>query len=316
MAAEFAAGDGHLVDLVGAVRNSQRAHVCVHFGQREELGHAAGTVHLDRPVDHLERHVGNGHLDAGDLLRCGLVADRVHEVRHVQHVLAGLVDLDAGLGDPVLDQALLGDRLAERLAFERPLAHELQCPLGDADRSHAVVDAARAEACLADGEALALAAQDVILGHPDVLIDQLGVTAPVVVAEDQRITIDADAFSVAGHDDHRLLAMARTVRVVLAHDDQHLALGPQGIRGEPLAPVQHVLVTVAVDPQSDIGRVGAGDLGLGHRERRADFAFEQRRQVLLLDPLGAIEVQDLHVAGVGSGAVQRLRAERDLAELL
>ena len=86
-----------------------------------------------------------------------------------QHVLAGHVDLDPRLGDPVLDQALLGDQGAEGGAIERPAHHELEGPLGHTDGPHAVMDASRAEPGLRHGEAAALLAQQVVRGHADVL---------------------------------------------------------------------------------------------------------------------------------------------------
>ena len=52
--------------------------------------------------------------------------------------------------------------------------------------------------------------------------------------------------------------------------------------------------------------VAAGDVRLGHRERGADLAGEQRLEPLLLLLGRAEHVQDLHVAGVRRGAVQRL----------
>jgi hypothetical protein len=76
------------------------------------------------------------------------VADRVHEVGRAQDVLAGHVDLDAGLGDPVLDEPLVRHERAEGGPLERALHHELERPLGHADRAHAVVDAPGPEACL------------------------------------------------------------------------------------------------------------------------------------------------------------------------
>ena len=145
--------------------------------QREELGDAGGAVHLDGPVDDLERDVRHGHLDAGDLGGRRLVADRVHQVGGAQHVLAGHVDLDARLGDPVLDQALLGDERAEGGALERPAHHEFEGPLGDADGAHAVVDASRAEAGLGDGESAALLTEQVVGRHAHVLVDDLRVAA-------------------------------------------------------------------------------------------------------------------------------------------
>ena len=42
----------------------------------------------------------------------------------------------------------------------------------------------------------------------------------------------------------------------------------------------------------------AGDVGFGHGERRADLAFEQRLQPLLLLGVGAKHRQHFHVAGI------------------
>ena len=55
---------------------------------------------------------------------------------------------------------------------QRAVDHEPERPLGDADRAHAVVDAARAEAGLGDGEAAALLAEQVVGRHPHVLVDR------------------------------------------------------------------------------------------------------------------------------------------------
>ena len=59
--------------------------------------------------------------------------------------------------------ALLGEPLAERGPRHRALAHQLQRPLGAADRAHAVVDPAGPEAGLGDHEATALLADQVEL---------------------------------------------------------------------------------------------------------------------------------------------------------
>ena len=68
---------------------------------------------------------------------------------------------------------------------------QLERPLGHADGAHAVVDAAGAEAGLGDGEAAALLAEEVVGRHPDVLVDDLGVAAAVVVAEHVRGAAEA-----------------------------------------------------------------------------------------------------------------------------
>ena len=100
----------------------------------------------------------------------------------------------------------------------------------------------------------------------------------------------------------------------LAHHDHDLAVRVHGVRGPPLAPVEDVLVAVLVDRQADVGRVGAGDVGLGHREGRADLALEQRFEPAVLLLVGAELVQDLHVARVGGRAVAGLRGDRRAAE--
>ena len=111
-----------------------------------------------------------------------------------------------------------------------PVDHDPERPLGDADRAHAVVDAARAEAGLGDGEAAALLAEQVVGRHAHVLVVDLGVAAGVVVAEHVRRAPDADAGRVLRHGDHRLLQVPRRVRVGLAHHDEHLAASAAGRR--------------------------------------------------------------------------------------
>ena len=74
-------------------------------------------------------------------------------------------------------------RLAERDARDRALAHRLERALGGADRAHAVVDAARAEPGLGDHEAVALVRDQVRGGHAHVREVDFGVALLVLVAE-------------------------------------------------------------------------------------------------------------------------------------
>ena len=57
---------------------------------------------------------GAADLDRRDLDARALVADGVHQPGGLERQQPGLLDLDARLGDPVLDDALVGERLAER----------------------------------------------------------------------------------------------------------------------------------------------------------------------------------------------------------
>ena len=106
------------------------------------------------------------------------------------------------------------------------LAHQFQRALGAADQAHAVMDAAGAEPALRDLEAAALAEQDVLGRHADILVDDLGMAdRRVVVAVGQQSRTMRTPGVVLRHQDHGLLAMA--VGIVgrgLAHHDQDLAI--------------------------------------------------------------------------------------------
>ena len=105
-------------------------------------------------------------------------------------------------------------------------------------------------------------------------------------------------------------------RIALAHHDQDGAAVAGGTRAEPLPAVEHVVVAVPIDPQRHVRRVRRGHVGLGHGERRADRAGEERLEPAGLHLWRRVVVEDLHVARVGRGAVEHQRGERHLAELL
>ena len=110
---------GVLVHLVRAVGEPQRADAGVRAGQREVLRQPAGAVHLDRLVeDPLDGRRG-GDLDRLDLGVRALVADGVHQPGGLEDQQPQLLEPHPGLGDPVADHALLGERLAERDALAR-----------------------------------------------------------------------------------------------------------------------------------------------------------------------------------------------------
>jgi hypothetical protein len=90
------------------------------------------------------------------------------------------------------------------------LDHQVQRPLGLADRAHAVMDAARAEAHLRNLEAAAFAEQDVLLRHADIVQLDVHVAARrVVVAEHMHRPEDLHAGRVHRDQDLRLLELRR-----------------------------------------------------------------------------------------------------------
>ncbi len=92
-------------------------------------------------------------------------------------------------------------------------------------------------------------------------------------------------------------------------------------RSPPAPEVHHLrplmthspVASSCVDAGADVGGVRAGDVGLGHGERRADRPLEERGQPAVLLLLGAEQVQDFHVSGVGRRAVDRLGSQVDAA---
>ena len=73
--------------------------------------------------------------------------------------------------------------------------------------------------------------------------------------------------------------------------------------------VDHPLVAVAHRLAAQQRRVGAGDLRLRHPEERAHLAGDERLEEALPLLVGAVQVEDLAVAGVG-----RLAAEDELRD--
>ena len=158
-------------------------------------------------------------------IRGALVADGVHQPRRLQREQAGLLDLDARVGDPLLDHALLGQRLAEGDALRDPAAHQLERPLGQR-RSH------RMQWWMRPGPRRAWAMAKPPPSSPSRFVGR----HPHVVEQRARSgprgpgsrTPAAPGRSstpgrVAGHEDHRLLQVARRVGIGLAHDDEDLA---------------------------------------------------------------------------------------------
>ena len=136
-----------LCDLVGPVGDAQPAALAPHAaasGMSSDMPSAPCTCIARSST--LLVHLRGDHLDHRDVLAGGALALGVHLPGGVQHHQARGVDLHARLGDEVLDELLLGELAAERLALVRAPAHQLEGALGRADRAHAVVDAARARA--------------------------------------------------------------------------------------------------------------------------------------------------------------------------
>src|SRR5215475_15169481 len=183
--AQLLLSDGLAMDLVGPVRKAQHPGARIGISQVKILADAGAATHLDGAVNDLLRYIGCDDLDHGNLGACGLVTDHVHHVGGVQRQQARLVDLDAGLCDPVARHAVVRNGPAEGAATDGALTHLLQRALCDAHQPHAMMDAAGAEPPLRDLETAAFAEQDVRCRHANVLEHDLGVAVRrIVIAEE------------------------------------------------------------------------------------------------------------------------------------
>ena len=319
MTRQFQFADLLAVHFVRTVGKSQGARGRVSGGQRKVIADAAAAMHLDCPIDDLESHGGRGNLDHGDLLLGGAVAHRVHHIGGIQHQPAGLIDQNPRFGDALERHPLLRDALAEGDALLGALAQQLQRPFGQADQTHAMVDAPRPEPPLCNLKAASFTQQKILHRHAHVdEIDLRMAMRRVIVAEHMQLTQPPHAGRVHGHENHGLLAVQPRFGVGLAHEYQDLAARIAGAGSPPFAAVDHVVSTVAHDRGLDVRGIARCDVGLGHRKGRANAALQQRHQPTLLLLRRRIAGQYFHVAGIGRRAIERLRREmrtpHDLAQ--
>ena len=172
---------------------------------------------------------------------------------------------------------------------------------------------------LAHGEAIALAAEQVLRRDLQVLDLDLGVAAGelVVVRALDRHVLDVALDLVARvrqlHDEGRILLVTRRVRIGLGHHQRHV--GDAGGGGEPLLAVENIVFIAILHG----GGLHAGGVGarrfFRHRETNALVAVEQRFKELFLLIRGAMREDRQHRGVVGPLCVHRERAQRAFAKL-
>ena len=182
------------------------------------------------------------------------------------------------------------------------------------------MDAAGAEPALRDLEAAPLAQQDVLDRHAHVLELDLGVAVRrVVIAEHGQRPQDLHARRVARHQDHRLLLVARRVRIGLAHQDEDLAARVHRARGPPFAAVDDVAASPSRRMRASM-LVASDEATAGSVIAKAERISPSSSGFSHCSFCSFVRVahQHFHVAGVGRRAVEHLgrdrRAPHDLAE--
>src|ERR1019366_3305992 len=313
---ELEAGDHAPMNSVRPVGQAQRARDGEERRQREVERDAGAAVDLDRLVDHVLQDARRDNLDRRDLAQGAERPELVELPRGEEREEARLVDRDAEVRDLLAVAPQVEERLAERDPREAALDEELQRELRRTDAAHCVMDATGPQAALRDLEALARPRDEARNRQPHVLEPDLAVPVGLVVdAEDGQHPLDGDAGRVERHQHHAVLVVPIGRGVGQPHEDGDLAVRMADPRGPPFLAVEHDLVALNRGGRLNVRRIGGGDVGLRHAERRADAPFQERLQPLLL-LFGRAEVpEDFHVAAVGRVAVEDLGGEHALAHL-
>ena len=275
-------------------------------------------MHLDRAIDRVVEHLAAPELDDRDLLARAADEPSLSIFQAACSVISlQRVDLGRRVGDPVLDRLLAGERLAEHDAGHRPLAQHPERAVALTDPAHDVMDASWSETLLREHERLAFAAEQVLVGHADVGVQDLGVArraCPSGGRASSIVPMLRSTFTPGVLRGTTIIDMPLVrvdVRVRHGHDDEDVGGGAVG--REPLVPVDDVLVADALGARGDHGRVGAG-AGFGHREGGPDLSVQQRRQPLLLLLVVTGDRDELGVAGVRRVVPEHTRRVVALAE--
>jgi hypothetical protein len=184
-------------------------------------------------------------------------------------------------------------------------------PFREAQQAHTVVNAPGPEPVLGDLEAASQAEDYVITRDADLLEHELGVAMRrAVEAEDVEGAPDLDTGGI--HRDQHQGMPPVPGRLGVASAEHQGNLAPRvGRAGDPPFPSgDHQRVADTGDRGANVGCVRAGDLRLGHREAASYLAFEKRAEPARLLSRGPEAGEDLHVAGVGRGAVEGLGCHR------
>ena len=168
-----------------------------------------------------------------------------------------------------------------------------------------MVDAPRAQAGLGYFKTAPLAEQDVAHWYAYVLKQDFHMPVRrVVIAHHMQRAQHRDARRVGRHQHHALLGMAGCLRIGFPHQDVDRAARITRARDPPFAPVDHIVVPIALDAGGDVGGIAGGHIGFGHGKGGTDFTVKQRLEPAAFGVLRTKAGHGFHVAGIGRGTVE------------
>lgn len=300
--------------LIRSIGDSQGAEVGPHARQWSILTNTHGTVDLDGTVDDFQSDLRGLDLGLGNLLESKLGIFLIRLDGGVEHNQSGRVNLDSCLCHPLEQDAVLSEGLAEGdlSLVVQAVDHPLQGSFAGSNGSHGVVNTARSQSSLHDLVASAFTENHGVEGDLDIIKANVAVAVRgVIITIHTQHAVHDETGDIGRNQQHTLsLIWVWVVGVCLSHDDEDLAAIVASARGPPLAAVEDVMVSLALNSELDISAVTAGNVGLGHEETRPDLAIHQWLQPFVFLCGRAISSNDFHVSRIGCGAVTCLELDK------
>src|SRR2546421_12072345 len=122
--------------FVGTIDDMYDTPMCPHRSQRKILADASTTEKLNGAINHVGMHLGCHNLNHGNLVLGSFFPYRVNHPGGFECQQTRLLDLQLRLGNPVLDDTLLGQWFAESYTRSGSFTHELQSILRSSYRAH------------------------------------------------------------------------------------------------------------------------------------------------------------------------------------
>ena len=167
-------------------------------------------------------------------------------------------------------------------------------------------EARRPEPDLGDAQSVADLHQHVLVGHFEPFEGEFAVAAMLLRPHDRDAAQDAPAGLVAVEEERGEPA----ARIVRGAREQNEMVGDARAGDEPLVAVDHPGVALLLRAGADHAGIGAAaGRGLGHGEGGAHLAVDDGSQPFVLLRTVSHQREQIHIAVVGRGAVERERPE-------
>src|SRR5260221_8874025 len=223
----------------------------------------------------------------------------------LQHHQPRRIDLRARLGDPRLHNLTATKRLIWRdLTICRSLAHQAKGTLTNADPAHTMMDPPWPQAILGDHKSSTLRAEPIRLRDTAVIVRYFAVAGVIAarIAHHRDVAYQFETRRTDRYDD--LAGALMNVRSRISDSHTNGKGRPICCRGKPFLSRDHIIRTIFGRRCAHPGWIRARIIGFSHRKAASDVAANQRLQIAFLLLLRAVLDENLHIADIGSLAIE------------